>query len=237
MQEIKLPTHVGIIMDGNGRWAESRGLTRSEGHKEGAKAVRKVITHARKTGIKVLTLYAFSTENWSRPIQEVSAIMDMVGKYLTSETQTMVDNGIKMQLIGDKARFAKPLLNIINRSEELTKDKTDMILNIALNYGGRHEIVRATQKIGKLIKEGKLDPSDIDESLIASYLDTKSCPDCDLIIRTGGERRTSNFLMWQGAYSELYFSDVLWPDFDEDEFDKAMEFFSQRQRRFGGLKK
>lgn len=237
MQEIKLPAHVGIIMDGNGRWAEQRGMSRTEGHKEGAKAVRKVITHARETGIKVLTLYAFSTENWSRPVGEVTAIMDMVGKYLTSETQTMVDNGIRMKLIGDKARFAKPLLNIINRSEDLTKDKTDMILNIALNYGGRHELVRATQNIGKLIKQGKLDPADIDEELISSHLDTAGCPDCDLIIRTGGEKRTSNFLMWQGAYSELYFSDVLWPDFDDEEFDRAIEFFSHRQRRFGGLKK
>ncbi len=237
MQQIKLPAHVGIIMDGNGRWAEKRGLSRTEGHKEGANAVRKVITHARKKGIKVLTLYAFSTENWSRPVSEVTAIMDMVAKYLSSETQTMIDNGIRMKLIGDKKRFANTLLSVINRSEELTKDKNDMILNIALNYGGRHEIVRASQNIARLVREGKISPEDIDENMISSNLDTSNQPDCDLIIRTGGEKRLSNFLLWQGAYSELYFSDVLWPDFDEKEFDEALEFFSLRQRRFGGIKK
>lgn len=237
MQSINLPAHVGIIMDGNGRWAQNRGLPRTDGHKEGANAVRTVITHARRSGIKVLTLYAFSTENWSRPAGEVAAIMDMVAKYLTKETQTMVDNGIRMQLIGDKSRFAGNLLNVINRSEKLTLEKSDMILNIALNYGGRDEIIRATKKIGKLIRDGKLSPDKIDEKLISENLDTKGCPDCDLIIRTGGEKRISNFLMWQGAYSELYFSDVLWPDFDEKEFDRAMEFYSLRQRRFGGLTK
>ncbi len=233
---VNLPAHVGIIMDGNGRWAQMRDLPRTEGHKEGANAVRKVITHARKSGIRVLTLYAFSTENWSRPVSEVTAIMDMVAKYLSSETQTMIDNGIKMNLIGDKTRFGNALLKVINRSEELTRDKTDMTLNIALNYGGRDELIRAAKKIGRLINEGNLSPEDITEKLISDNLDTAGCPDCDLIIRTGGEKRTSNFLMWQGAYSELYFSDVLWPDFDEEEFDRAMEFYSQRQRRFGGLK-
>ncbi len=237
MQKTNLPAHVGIIMDGNGRWAEKRGLPRTDGHKEGANAVRRIITHARRSGIKVLTLYAFSTENWSRPVGEVTAIMDMVAKYLSSETQTMIDNGIRMKLIGDKTRFANTLLKVINRSEELTKDKTDMTLNIALNYGGRDELIRAAKKIGNLIKEGKISPEDIDERLISQHLDTYPSPDCDLIIRTGGEKRTSNFLMWQGAYSELYFSDVLWPDFDEKEFDNALEFFSLRQRRFGGLKK
>ena len=143
----------------------------------------------------------------------------MVAKYLSSETQTMIDNGIRMKLIGDKSRFANSLLKVINRSEELTKDKTDMLLQIALNYGGRHELVRATRNIAKLIKEGKLSPEDIDEKLISDNLDTKGVADCDLIIRTGGEKRLSNFLMWQGAYSELYFSDILWPDFDNEEFD------------------
>lgn len=237
MTDINMPAHVGIIMDGNGRWAEQRNLSRTEGHREGAKAVREAITHARESGIKVLTLYAFSTENWSRPIGEVTAIMEMVAKYLSSETQTMIDNGIRMKLIGDKSRFANSLLGVINRSEELTKDKTDMLLQIALNYGGRHELVRATRKIAKLAAEGILSLEDIDEKLISDNLDTKGVPDCDLIIRTGGEKRLSNFLMWQGAYSELYFSDVLWPDFDNEEFDKAIEFFSQRQRRFGGIKK
>ncbi|MBR6800224.1 MAG: isoprenyl transferase [Eubacteriaceae bacterium] len=236
MDIINMPAHVGIIMDGNGRWATARGLSRTEGHKEGANAVRRIITHARRSGVKVLTLYAFSTENWSRPQAEVSAIMEMVGKYLSKETSTMVENGIRMRLIGDKSRFSKSLLGVIEHSEELTSDKEDMLLQIALNYGGRDELVRAAKKIASLVAEGTISPSDITEKLISDNLDTKGAMDCDLIIRTGGEKRTSNFLMWQGAYSELYFSDVLWPDFDEDEFDRAMQFFSQRQRRFGGIK-
>ena len=149
---------------------------------------------------------------------------------------TMVENGIRMRLIGDKSRFSKSLLGVIEHSEELTSDKEDMLLQIALNYGGRDELVRAAKKIASLVAEGTISPSDITEKLISDNLDTKGAMDCDLIIRTGGEKRTSNFLMWQGAYSELYFSDVLWPDFDEDEFDRAMQFFSQRQRRFGGIK-
>ncbi|MBE6037648.1 MAG: isoprenyl transferase [Anaerofustis stercorihominis] len=236
MQELNIPKHIGIIMDGNGRWAQARNMNRTSGHKEGAKAVRKAITHARETGIKVLTLYAFSTENWSRPAQEVNAIMDMVGRYLSAETETMVKNGIKMKLIGDKSRFSGSLLRTINESEEKTKDCKDMILNIALNYGGRHELIRAMQSIASLVKDGDILPGDINEELVEKHLDTYGSGDCDLIIRTGGEKRISNFLMWQGAYSELYFSDVLWPDFDNEEFDKAINFYSSRQRRFGGLK-
>ena len=233
---INLPDHIGIIMDGNGRWAQARNLPRTAGHKEGAKAVRKVITHARETGIKVLTLYAFSTENWSRPEAEVKAIMVMVGKYLSAETSTMTKNGIRMKLIGDKSRFSGSLLKTINESEEKTAHCTDMILNIALNYGGRHELIRAFRNIADEVKNGTVLPEEINEELIGKHLDTYGSGDCDLIIRTGGEKRTSNFLMWQGAYSELYFSDVLWPDFENEDLDKAIEFYSSRQRRFGGLK-
>ncbi len=233
-----LPEHVGIIMDGNGRWAKNRELPRSEGHKAGAKTFRKIGEYAADIGIKYVTFYAFSTENWKRPEAEVNAIMDLFGDYLNEVIERIGENeekGIRLKFIGDRNGMSAELLNLMDYAEKLTEKKNKVTLNIAINYGGRHEIVNAVKNIAKKAADGEIDADDIDEKLISDYLYTAGQPDPDLIIRPSGEYRTSNFLTWQGAYSELWFSDILWPDFTEENFNEALRGYEKRNRRFGGI--
>ena len=233
-----LPRHVGFIMDGNGRWAKNRGLPRSEGHKQGAKTFRKIGEYAADLGIECVTFYAFSTENWKRPEAEVNAIMDLFGEYLQEVIEKIGENeerGIRLRFIGDRNGIAPELLNLMDSAEKLTENKRRTTLNIAVNYGGRHEIVSAVKEITDKVKDGSLNADEIDEKLISDYLYTKGQPDPDLIIRPSGEYRTSNFLTWQGAYSELWFSDILWPDFTEEDFNEALRAYEKRNRRFGGI--
>ncbi len=228
MSECKIPHHVGIIMDGNGRWATARGKDRSYGHKIGSANVDKIVEHAFNSGVYALTLYAFSSENWARPKKEVDELMKLLKIYMQKFYKKLVGSGIRLIIAGDKSALSTDLVKEIEKVENATKDNSEHILNIALNYGGRQEIVNA---VNKLIADGK----GVTVDTITEYLYTKDSSDPDLIIRTGGEKRLSNFLLYQGAYSELYFTDALWPDFDEIEFDKALEEFSKRKRRFGKI--
>lgn len=233
-----LPRHVGFIMDGNGRWAKQRGLPRTAGHKEGAKNFRKIGEYAADLGIEYATFYAFSTENWKRPETEVNAIMELFGEYLQEVIDRIGENeekGIRLKFLGDKKGISPELLNLMDTAEEITKNKNRITLNIAINYGGRHEIVTAVKDIASKIAENSLCIEDIDENLISDYLYTKGQPDPDLIIRPSGEYRLSNFLTWQGAYSELWFSDILWPDFTTEHFNEALRAYEKRNRRFGGV--
>ena len=226
METLNLPKHVGIIMDGNGRWATARKKNRSYGHQVGSKNVDKIVSHAFKRGVKALTLYAFSSENWARPKEEVEKLMRLIEEYLKKFIKKVIKNGVRLKIVGGREKLSENLVQLINECEEKSKVNTERQLNIALNYGARGEIVRA---VNKLILENE----EITEKSILESLDTAECGEVDLIIRTGGEKRLSNFLLFQGAYSELYFTDALWPDFDEKEFDKAIEEFSNRNRRFG----
>ena len=226
MADIKMPSHVGIIMDGNGRWAEERGKNRSYGHKIGAKNVDRIVSHAFKSGVKSLTLYAFSAENWARPKAEVDELMRLLKEYFNKFIKKVVSSDVRLRVIGGRDELSNDLIKVIADGEEKSKGNTKNNLNIALNYGGRQEITRV---VNNLIKNGK----EITDQNILDNLDTADSGDVDLIIRTGGELRLSNFLLYQGAYSELYFTDVLWPDFDEAEFDKALESYTNRKRRFG----
>ncbi|MCD7827567.1 MAG: isoprenyl transferase [Clostridiales bacterium] len=233
-----LPRHVGFIMDGNGRWAKKRGLPRSEGHKAGAKNFRKIGEYAADLGIEYVTFYAFSTENWKRPDEEVNALMELFSEYLNEVIDRIGENeekGIHLKFIGDKNGLSDELLNLMDYTEKLTEDKKKVTLNIAINYGGRHEIACGVKEIARKVSKGELSPEDIDENLISDFLYTKGQPDPDLIIRPSGEYRLSNFLTWQGAYSELWFSDILWPDFSTDDFNEALRAFEHRHRRFGGI--
>lgn len=233
-----LPRHVGFIMDGNGRWAKNRGLPRSEGHKQGAKTFRKIGEYAADLGIECVTFYAFSTENWKRPETEVNAIMELFGDYLNEVIDRIGENeekGIRLKFIGDRKGIAPELLNLMDMAEQLTRDKTRITLNIAVNYGGRHEIVSAVKDIASRVAKGELNIDSIDEKFISDSLYTAGQPDPDLIIRPSGEFRTSNFLTWQGAYSELWFSDILWPDFSQEDFNEALRAYEKRNRRFGGV--
>lgn len=229
MQEYSIPKHVAIIMDGNGRWATARGKKRSFGHNEGSKNVDRIATHAFDSGVKAITLYAFSCENWSRPKEEVDALMQLLKKYFKKFTGKVMKNNVRLTVSGERDALSPDLLAVIEESEQKTKNNTGATINIALNYGGRQEIVHAVKK---LIASGE----EITVDGISKNLYTYDLGEPDLIIRTGGEQRISNFLLYQGAYSELYFTDVLWPDFDEAEFDKAMQSFAGRERRFGGVK-
>ena len=226
MEALNLPKHVGIIMDGNGRWATARKKNRSYGHQVGSKNVDKIVSHAFKRGVQALTLYAFSSENWARPKEEVDKLMKLIEEYLKKFIKKVIKNGVRLKIVGSREMLSSNLVQLINECEEKSNLNTDRQLNIALNYGARGELVRA---VNKLVLENK----EITEQSILESLDTADSGEVDLIIRTGGEKRLSNFLLYQGAYSELYFTDVLWPDFDEQEFDKAMEEFSNRNRRFG----
>lgn len=232
-----LPRHVGIIMDGNGRWAKRRGLLRSKGHTEGAKTFRTIGEHAADIGIKHLTFYAFSTENWNRSPEEVAAIMDLFREYLTEAKEREEENEkkqLRLHFIGDRARLPDDINTLISQAEESTQKYNRIFINIAINYGGRAEIVKAATEIAKLAASGKIDPLDIKEQTLSDLMYTKGQPDPDLIIRPSGEYRTSNFLLWQSAYSEYVFTDVLWPDFTCDEFDKCVQIYARRNRRFGG---
>ncbi len=226
MDGVKIPKHVGIIMDGNGRWATARGKKRSFGHKEGSKNVDRIVTHAFSSGVYALTLYAFSSENWARPQEEVDALMKLLVSYFKKFIKKVIKNNVKLVVIGGRERLSDELKKVIDDGETASKDNTGNVLAIALNYGGRQEIVTA---VNKLISDGK----EVTVDSISENLYTADFGEPDLIIRTGGEYRLSNFLLYQGAYSELYFTDVLWPDFDEIEFDKAIKSFGERKRRFG----
>jgi undecaprenyl diphosphate synthase len=229
----KLPGHIAIIMDGNGRWAQQHAMGRIAGHKKGAEAVRLTVRACREIGIKVLTLYAFSTENWLRPSGEVKALMRLLEEYLRSEIQEMLENGIRLTTIGDTEALKKPMKTILRETIAKTAHNHDMILNLALNYGGRDEIVGAVQDLLNDIRRGTLADQEVTKDLFSRYLDTAGLPDPDLLIRTSGEYRISNFLLWQSAYTEFYFTDVLWPDFNRDELFRAITEYQRRERRFG----
>ncbi len=229
----RLPRHVAIIMDGNGRWAQRRGLRRVQGHRAGAESVRVVVRQARKVGISYLTLYAFSEENWQRPASEIRALMALLSRYLHRELKEMQDNGIAFRAIGNLSRLPQEVQRQLAKTAEATAPGTQMVLTLALSYGARSEIVAAAQAIAREVAAGRLSPADIDHDLFARHLFTADMPDPDLLIRTSGEFRLSNFLLWQSAYTELYFTDTLWPDFREEEFLKALWEYQQRNRRFG----
>lgn len=226
-----LPCHVAVIMDGNGRWARQRGFPRLEGHRAGAKNVRRVVNAFADYGVKYLTLFAFSTENWSRPQKEVEGLLVLLSESIDKETQFFHRANIKLRHVGEVDRLPLELQRKVKSALELTKNNTGMTLCLAFDYGSRSEIVDAV----RCIKEGDVSTGDINEAMFSSYLGTQGIPDPDLLIRTGGEMRLSNFLLWQAAYSELYFTPVLWPDFSEKEIDKALLDYRQRQRRFGSL--
>ena len=227
------PRHVAIIMDGNGRWAKKRRLPRLEGHRQGAKSVRRAVEFCRRNGIAFLTLYAFSTENWRRPRGEVAGLMKLLSQFIDSELSELHANGIRVRTIGELGRLPSELVAKVRAAEEKTRKNEKMVLNIALSYGGRQDIINASLKIAAAIQSGSLTKEEITEELFSEFLDTKGLPDPDLLIRTGGEMRVSNFLLWQLAYTELYFTPVLWPDFDDKHFIEAIDEYHSRQRRFG----
>lgn len=231
-----IPQHVAIILDGNGRWAKSKGMPRTYGHTAGAKNVETVCRAADELGIKYLTLYAFSTENWNRPNSEVEALMKLLESYLKNCIKTAEKNRMRVRVIGDVTRLDEKFQNSIRRLEEESAKNEGLNLTVAINYGSRDEILRAVKKIAGDIKAGELTQEDIDEAEISRYLDTADIPDPDLLIRTSGEQRLSNFLLWQLAYSEFYFTDVPWPDFHKKELELAVEAYNKRERRFGGVK-
>ncbi len=235
IENIILPEHIGIIMDGNGRWAKKRGLPRTAGHTAGAQTFRKIARYCSDIGIKYLTVYAFSTENWKRPKEEVDAIMKLFKDYLIEAINDFKDDSIVVKFIGDRSVFSDDMLSLIEQNERDSKDRDGMVLNIAMNYGGRDEIVSAVKNISKDIKDGKLSVDDINCDLISDNIYTKGQPDPDLIIRPSGEYRTSNFLLWQSAYAEYCIMDVLWPDFKPKHLDKALFEYAKRNRRFGGI--
>ncbi|PIP68640.1 MAG: isoprenyl transferase [Candidatus Omnitrophica bacterium CG_4_9_14_0_2_um_filter_42_8] len=231
---MNIPKHIAIIMDGNGRWAEKRGLPKVIGHKQGVDIVKNTVKLCLKTGVQYLTLYAFSTENWSRPDSEIKALFQLLENFIDNEIKLFHDNKIKFCIIGERSRIQKDLLAKVEKTEKDTSDYHDLTLNIALSYGARQEILNAARILAQDAKSGKIDPKDIDEKMFSSNLYTAGQPDPDLLIRTSGEMRVSNFLLWQISYSELYVTETLWPDFDEREFNKAIETYSKRDRRFGG---
>ncbi len=232
----RLPSHVAIIMDGNGRWAKRRILNRIKGHEKGSETVRVIVRTCRKIGIPYLTLFAFSTENWQRPKPEIKALMTLLKKFLKSEQKEMMDNNIRLSVIGQIERLPEDVQDILHKTMALTKDNDKLNLNLALSYGARAEIVRMAKKIAKSAVNGKLDPDLLTEKTISEHLYTKKIPDPDLLIRTSGEMRISNFLLWQIAYTEIFVTDTLWPDFGEDEFVEIVKDYQNRERRFGKVK-
>ncbi len=233
---LNIPEHVAIIMDGNGRWAKKRLMPRTYGHSEGAKAIERACENADELGIQYLTVYAFSTENWKRSVEEVSTIMNIFRKYLVDSIERSNRNNMRVRIIGKREGLPADIIEKMNRLEQATAKNTGLQFSVAINYGGRDEITRAVKRIVNDCREGKLLADAITEDTIGSYLDTKDLTDPDLLIRTSGELRTSNFLPWQIAYSEFYFTDVLWPDFDMEELINACRYYSHRDRRFGGVK-
>ena len=230
-----VPRHVAIIMDGNGRWAKKRTLGRVKGHVAGAKIIRRLTRIASDLGVKHLTLYCFSTENWRRPMEEVNFLMELIRSYLIEQANDMVKEGVRLSALGDVTPLPEKVRAELERVTEMTKDCDKITLNLALNYGGRDEILQAVNRIAADVKEGALNPGEIDKDTFEKYLYTHFLPDPDLLIRTSGELRLSNFLPWQTAYTEFYFTEVNWPDFDDDEFYKAILSYQHRHRRFGGL--
>lgn len=230
----KLPVHIGFIMDGNGRWAQKRGLPRKFGHREGALTFRKIARCCKKIGIRYATFYAFSTENWSRPKDEIDELMKLFGEYI-DEVSDYADENTRLIFLGDKSAFGKEMADKMTELERASRDFNDMTILLAMNYGGRDDIVHAARRIASMVENKEIKHSDVDESLISGLLYTGGIPDADLIIRPSGEKRLSNFLIWQSAYAEFYFTDVLWPDFTPKELDKALEDFASRKRRFGGV--
>ncbi|MEM0982629.1 MAG: isoprenyl transferase [Planctomycetota bacterium] len=231
----KLPRHVAIIMDGNGRWAEARGFPRIFGHRNGASAVRRVLTEAGRIGIECLTLYSFSSENWKRPADEITALMQLCVEYCSGEAEHLQREDIRVRVIGRRDRLPDDVVSAIETLEETTADCRGVTLCLAIDYGSRDEMVRAITSLAEDVKAGDLDPADVDEAQIESRLDTAGLPHPDLLIRTAGEMRLSNYLLWQLSYAELYVTDTLWPDFDEGAFHTALRAFASRNRRFGGL--
>lgn len=231
-----MPTHIAIIMDGNGRWAKSRFLPRTAGHKAGVETIRKVVKEADRLGIQYLTLYAFSTENWKRPKLEVDALMNLLVTYLRNEIDELHKNNVKLTAVGDFEKLPEACVKELHSAMDKTKDNTGVHLNLALNYGGRNDIREAVVEIAKEYKEGKISLEDITEERIKKHLSTGEIPDPDLVIRTSGEQRLSNFLLWDIAYSEFYYTDIHWPDFDGEELEKAIYAYQKRDRRFGGVK-
>lgn len=227
--------HIAFIMDGNGRWAKKRGLPRKAGHREGAKTFRTITRYCSDIGIKYLTVYAFSTENWKRPEDEVGALMGLFKSYLEEALSDFKDDDIVVRFIGDKSGFSPELQTLMNENEESSASRKGMVLNIAMNYGSRDEIVRAVKNIAFDVKSGKLDESQIDSSLVSNYMYTAGQPDPDLIIRPSGEYRISNFMLWQSAYTEFVIMNKLWPDFTTNDMDEALRIFAQRNRRYGGV--
>jgi len=230
-----VPVHVAIIMDGNGRWAKQRNLPRTAGHKRGAEAVRRTVRAAGELGISYLTLFGFSSENWSRPENEIKDLMGLLRLYLRAETAELHKNNVRIRIIGDRRRLAHDIVQLIEQAENTTRDNTGLTAVLALSYGGRQDITEAVQALARDAAAGRLNPDDIDEEAISSHLATTGIPDPDLLIRTSGEQRISNFLIWQLAYTEFVFQDVLWPDFDGRCLAEAVEEFRRRDRRYGAI--
>ena len=235
-EELKVPAHVAIILDGNGRWAKAKGMPRNYGHVQGAKTVETICEEAYRMGIKYLTVYAFSTENWNRPQDEVDALMKLLRNYMKNCLKTAEKNRMCVRVLGEKSRLDEDIRTRIAELEEATKDNDGLHFQIAINYGGRDELVRAIRKITNEVKEGMLSESEIDEACISAHLDTAGIPEPDLLIRTCNEQRISNFLLWQLAYTEFYFTPVAWPDFPKEELVKAVEAYNHRDRRYGLIK-
>ncbi|KAI4444478.1 isoprenyl transferase [Schaedlerella arabinosiphila] len=233
---MNVPQHVAIILDGNGRWAKSKGMPRNYGHAQGSKNVERICEEAWRMGIKYLTVYAFSTENWQRPKSEVDALMKLLRNYMKTCLKTAEKNDMKIRVIGDIGPLDADIQKRIMELEEASRDNGGLNFTIALNYGSRDEMIRAVKRLAQDCADGKVKPGEIDEKLYASYLDTCELPDPDLLIRTSGEQRLSNYLLWQLAYSEFYFTDVPWPDFTKEELIRAIEHYNSRERRFGGIK-
>lgn len=235
-EQLKIPTHVAIIMDGNGRWAKKRMMPRNIGHQQGAKRLEEICRQAADIGIQYLTVYAFSTENWSRPDDEINTLMKILRNYLADSIKKVRDNNMRIRVIGDKSRLDQDIQESIERLEKVSASNTGLNFQIALNYGSRDEMLRAVKVMLEDYKNGKICAKEVDEKLFSSYLDTKDIPDPDFLIRTSGEQRLSNYLLWQCAYSEFYFPEVLWPDFDKNALLEAVRQYTARDRRFGGVK-
>jgi len=229
------PRHVAIIMDGNGRWARARGRPRSAGHQAGVEAVRRAVRGAESVGLQYLTVFGFSTENWNRPRAEVDALFELLKRYIDKDLDQLAERGVKIKILGDRDTLTPDLMDIVHRAEARTADNTKHVLSIAFNYGGRDEILRAARRLAHKAAAGDIDPEAIDQAAFEDVLDTRGLPDPDLVIRTSGEERLSNFLIWQSAYSEFYSIETLWPDFSEDHLKRAIEAYRTRERRFGGL--
>ncbi len=229
------PPHVAIIMDGNGRWAAARGLPRGEGHRRGVEALRRTVRAAGEIGIRVLTIFSFSSENWSRPASEISELMGLLRRFIRNDLAELHSNNVRVRVIGEREGLDPEIRNLLKDAEELTRNNTGLILVVAFNYGSRQEIARAAQRLAVAVKQGKIAPEELTADLIGQHLDLPELPDPDLIIRTSGEQRLSNFLLWQAAYSELVFLPIYWPDFDRAALENALAEYRRRERRFGGL--